>query len=215
LEPWCSLRGFVAEGLAVSAGAGSASGTALWASGAPAVSEGTGEFEDTELAGCVSGWERKSLGPTNRAAATRTTAATTRTLRHLADSAGILTVEGCGEVDGADCSRVAMSATVQRRCGSRRRQQWAIPMNGAGTVSGKGSAIPSQAGKRWVSASIRVIPSDQTSDAGKMFPLAISGASYALGGAMTPAPSPVRSRLSLASFNWSCAARTFDGLSPL
>ena len=88
-------------------------------------------------------------------------------MRHFADPAGILTVEGCGEFDGADCSRVAISATVQRRWGSRRKQQWAIPMNGAGTVSGKGSAIPSQAGKRWVSASITVIPSDQASDAGK------------------------------------------------
>ena len=153
--------------------------------------KGAGEFEETELAGCASE-ERKSLGPMNSAAATRTTAATRRTLRHFADPAGILTVEGCGEFDGADCSRVAISATVQRRWGSRRRQQWAIPMKGAGTVSGKGSAMPSQAGRRWVSASITVIPNDQASDAGRIWPFATSGASYALAGALRPAVSPVR-----------------------
>ena len=100
----------------------------------------------------------------------------------LRGAAGILTVEGCCDAEEPDCSRVAMSATVQRRCGSRRRQQCAIPMNGAGTVSGNGSVMPSTAGRRCVSASINVMPRDQASDAGKMFPLATSGASYWLGG---------------------------------
>jgi hypothetical protein len=54
-------------------------------------------------------------------------------------------------------------------------------MNGAGTVSGIGSAIPSWAGKRCVKASIKVIPNDHESEAGDNFPLATSGASYALG----------------------------------
>ena len=77
LALWRSLRALEAEGLTASAGAGSGFGAALWASGTATVSEGTDEFEETELPGCAAE-EWKSLGPMITAAATNTTAATRR-----------------------------------------------------------------------------------------------------------------------------------------
>src|SRR5258708_35599972 len=106
--------------------------------------------------------------------------------RHCAAAVGILRVEGSWALDTdldvavdedeLDRSRAAMSAAEHRRCGSRRRQQCAIPMNGTGTVSGTGSAIPSRTGRRWVRASINVIPSDQESEADEIFPISTSRA---------------------------------------
>src|ERR1700678_3744429 len=76
--------------------------------------------------------------------------------------------------------RVAMSAMLQRSCGSRRRQWRAISANSDGRPEGSaGSAwvVRSQEARRWVSASDRGMARDPTSPAGEIRPPAASGGS--------------------------------------
>ena len=80
----------------------------------------------------------------------------------------------------ARSKRVLISAVDHRRPGSQLKQCFAMSSNGCGMFSGNSgsfSVVLSHAGRRFVSASTSVIPSDQISLLGDIAPVAFSGAS--------------------------------------
>src|SRR6185312_7106669 len=94
---------------------------------------------------------------------------------------GVVSVEAVG---GPDCSHPAIRSTVHRRRGSERKQLRTISWNGSGMEAGTAGSscvgLPVAAGADGsfcVSASDKSIPTDQTSPAGEVIMVAISGGS--------------------------------------
>lgn len=84
---------------------------------------------------------------------------------------------------GARSRQFLISVMDHRRPGSQLKQCFAMSSNGGGMFSGNSgsfSFVLSHVGRRFVSASTSVTPSDQISLLGDIAPLAFSGASYAL-----------------------------------
>src|SRR5271165_6434527 len=102
-----------------------------------------------------------------------------------------------------------------RRPGSQLKQCFAMSSNGCGMFSGNSGSfavVLCHVGKRFVSASTSVIPSDQISPLGDIAPLIFSGASYASRVSADSFDSPIGRIPSLESFNSSLTAMMFAGL---
>lgn len=103
-------------------------------------------------------------------------------LEGAACEGGAAGIFAAGSTGRAGFKESRMPARVERRAGSRRRHSRTMPKKGGGMDAGTAGSLPlpSASRGRWVRTSPSTTPSDQTSDAGEIFPSAISGASYLL-----------------------------------
>lgn len=96
---------------------------------------------------------------------------------------GVAEIFAAGAAVRAGFKDSRMAVRVERRAGSRRRHSRTMPKKGGGMDAGTTGSLPLEPlarRGRWVRTSPRTTPRDQTSDAGEIFPNAISGASYLL-----------------------------------